>query len=74
MKITILLRNNEITEYLTEENLVTIEMPYGAIGYRFNGSSLASEYDLNIYWDTVDKIFLELGLNTDQYLTLISMD
>lgn len=74
MKVTILLRNDEIIEYFTEENLVKIEMPYMAVGYRFNGSSSASEFNLNRYWDTVDKIFFELGLNTNDYFTLLSLE
>jgi hypothetical protein len=50
-----------------------IEMPYGAKGYRFNGSSTASETDLGKYWDLVDQLLTQNGATSDNYVTLVSL-
>jgi hypothetical protein len=43
-----------------------IELPYGGIGFRVNGSSTADENDLEKYW-----IFVESKLiSTSDYITL----
>lgn len=73
MKITLLLRNNEIIEYYTNQIIQTEQMPYMAIGYGFNGSSEATTENLDAYWSIVDQIFQELELDTTDYYTLLSI-
>jgi len=74
MKIKIKLKNNTILEQSFEETLNTVEMPYMCVGYGFNGSSLASEEDLNEYWKVVDKILLLNNIDKEEYETLVSLD
>lgn len=73
MKVTILLRNDEIIEYYIDQVIKTEQMPYMAVGYGFNGSSEAKQADLDIYWNIVDQIFTELELDTQDYYTLLSL-
>ena len=51
-------------------NFDPVELPYSAIGYRFNGSSQSSQENLNLYWDFVDDILLQSNIPTDNYITL----
>lgn len=74
MKITIKTKNNNIIEYVTEQELSTVEMPYMCVGYRFNGSSLASIEDLEKFWNVIDTILEINSLNKEEYYTLVSME
>lgn len=49
------------------------ELPYGAYGYRFNGSSHSTAENLNAYWQYIDEIFLESEIETSQYVTLLNI-
>lgn len=73
MKIIIKTTNNQLFEYVTDEILTKIEMPYGCIGYGFNGSSFANIEDLEKYWRIVDKILDINQLTKEEYLTLIEI-
>jgi hypothetical protein len=74
MKITIKIKDGIIIEYITLQDIPTVEMPYMCVGYRFNGSSQASIEDLNKYWDIVDVILESNKLKTEDYETLVSIE
>ena len=73
MKITIRTRNGEIFEYITDQTITTVEMPYMCVGYRFDGSSEASVEDLDKFWNIIDEILATYNLTPEQYQTLISI-
>lgn len=50
-----------------------IELPYGAKGYRFDGSSMATEENLQAYWQFVDEIFNAANIETSTYVSLINI-
>jgi len=50
-----------------------IELPYGAKGYRFDGSSTATEENLLAYWQFVDEIFNAANIQTSDYVSLINI-
>jgi len=67
---------------LTKTDTITIngiidfpieEMPVGAKGFRFNGSSHANVENLEKYWKFVEEVFLESKLSTDDYVTLLEI-
>lgn len=71
-KITILIKNDTVV--VTENiNFNPIELPYGCIGYRVNGSSQSSESDLNHYWSFVDSVFQRANIPTSDYVTLYNI-
>jgi hypothetical protein len=74
MKITIKIKDKSIIEYIIDQDIPTVEMPYMCVGYRFNGSSQASIEDLNKYWDIVDVILKNNDLKEEDYETLMSME
>lgn len=45
-------------------------LPYGAVGYRFNGSSEASPDILTAYWDFIDQYFAEHNIPKEKYKTI----
>jgi len=70
--IKIMTKDNTIT--VTEDiNFSPIELPYGAIGYRFNGSSTSPIENLNQYWNFVDSVLTQSNISNDQYVTLKSI-
>lgn len=73
MKIIIKTKLGTLVEYTTEETLDKVEMPYMCVGYGFNGSSMASQENLEKYWNLVDKILLENNLTHDDYQTLVEI-
>ena len=50
-----------------------IELPYGAKGYRFDGTSTATEENLLAYWQFVDEIFNAANIETSTYVSLINI-
>lgn len=50
-----------------------VELPYGAIGYRNNGSSESPEENLNKYWNFVDAVLINNHLSIDEYITLLTI-
>ena len=67
--ITILVKDNNIT--ITQNiDFDPIELPYGAIGYRFNGSSNSPEENLELYWSFVDEVLNYSNIPEDEYITL----
>lgn len=71
-----------IVKIITKDNTITVtapinfdpvELPYGAIGYDFNGSSSSPIENLNRYWGFVDEVFTESKISTDEYVTLKSI-
>jgi hypothetical protein len=50
-----------------------IELPYGAKGYRFDGTSTATEENLLAYWQFVDEIFNAASIETSDYVSLINI-
>jgi hypothetical protein len=50
-----------------------IELPYGAKGYRFDGTSTATEENLLAYWQFVDEIFNAANIQTSDYVSLINI-
>jgi len=50
------------------------EMPVGAKGFRFNGSSLATLENLEKYWKFVEEVFAESNISTDDYITLLEIE
>ncbi len=72
-----------IVKIVTKENTITVtapinfdpvELPYGAVGYDFNGSSKSSLENLNRYWRFVDDVFKQSNISTDEYVTLKSVE
>jgi len=72
--IKIIVGNNTITVSGTEVNFDFVELPYGAIGYRNNGTSTSSEDNLNLYWSFVDEVLSISNISTDEYVTLKSIE
>jgi len=70
--IQILTTNGILSETATIDFTLT-EMPYGAKGYRFNGSSQADSEELNKYWKFVDQLFEKHNISTTDYITLITI-
>jgi hypothetical protein len=54
-------------------NFTFPELPYGAKEYRFNGSSTATEENLQSYWQFVDAIFNNFNIDTSTYVSLINI-
>jgi hypothetical protein len=50
-----------------------IELPYGAKGHRFDGTSTATEENLLAYWQFVDEIFNAANIQTSDYVSLINI-
>ena len=71
--INLIAGNNTITVSNTTINFSCVEMPYGAQGYRNNGSSTAEETDLNNYWTFVDIVLQQSNLQHTDYVTLKSI-
>ena len=72
-KIQIQLKNNNVLTIDGEINFTTVEMPYGAIGFRFNGSSHAHPEELDKYWSFLENVFAQNNINTEDYITLLSI-
>lgn len=51
-------------------NFDPVEMPYLSLGYGWNGSSLAANDQLNLYWSFVDTFLSKYNLTKDDYITL----
>lgn len=71
--LKILTKHNTITVEETI-NFTPIEMPYGARGFGFNGSSTASAEDLDKYWKLVREILEYSNIATEDYITLLSIE
>ena len=50
-----------------------IELPYGAIGYRNNGSSESPEENLSLFWGFVDEALSAANISSDDYITLLNI-
>jgi hypothetical protein len=72
MIIKIKLKSGQIIQE-SISSIQTVEMPYGCIGFGFNGSSNASEQDLNTFWKTVDFVLQQNNISRDEYDTLLSL-
>ena len=72
--IKILVTDNVITISNTAVSFNYDELPYGAIGYKNNGTSESSENNLNNYWKFIDEILQHYNLTTDNYITLKSIE
>jgi hypothetical protein len=68
-----------IINVITKDNTITVnypitfdlvELPYGCQGYRFNGTSLASNETLEAYWAFIDQVFAQYNIPTNDYVTL----
>ena len=74
MEIAIkILTTTEIINTTGTVDFTFIELPYGARGYRFNGSSSATEENLQAYWQFVDEIFNAANIETSMYVSLINI-
>lgn len=68
-KINIITTNNVITINETID-FDPVELPYGAKGYKFNGSSMSSKDNLDKYWFFVDQVFAQSQIDISEYVTL----
>jgi hypothetical protein len=71
--IKILITDNVMTISNTAVYFNYDELPYGSIGYKNNGTSTATEENLNNYWKFVDEILQQSNLTKDDYVTLKSI-
>lgn len=74
---------NAIIKILTTQNIIItespinfspVELPYGAVGFGMNGSSISSEENLNLYWSHVQTILTNNNLTTNDYVSLKSIE
>lgn len=74
MLVTINLNTvNGIISYSGDINFSPEELPYGAQGFGFNGSSTASENTLSDYWLLAKSILQNNNITEDKYITLQSI-
>lgn len=71
-KITLLTKDNTIT-VTSLINFTTVEMPYGARGFGFNGSSKAAKEELDKYWKFVEEVLQESNIPKEDYITLLEI-
>lgn len=51
-----------------------IELPYGLMGYKNNGSSESSEDNLSKYWIFVDRLLENKSIDANHYITLRNIE
>lgn len=71
--VKIIIKDSTIT-ITTPINFDPVELPYGAVGYKNNGSSTSPIENLNEYWVFVDEVFQQSNLTNDDYITLKSIE
>lgn len=50
------------------------ELPYYAVGYKNNGTSMANVDNLDKYWAMIDDFFATVGIDIESYVTLLSIE
>lgn len=67
--IKIEIKDNTIT---VDEPIIfnPIELPYGAVGYRNNGTSTSPIENLDAYWSFVDELLSTINVPSSDYITL----
>jgi wobble nucleotide-excising tRNase len=72
-----------IVKIITKENTITVtttinfdpvELPYGCIGYNFNGTSQSNIENLNQFWGFVNETLKQSNMTVDDYVTLKSIE
>jgi hypothetical protein len=63
-----------ILEIESPINFSPIELPYGGIGFEVNGTSVASESDLQAYWSFIASTLQNNNLATRDYISLKSIE
>lgn len=71
--ISIKKSDNTILTTTQEINFDVLELPYGCSGFGFNGSSMSSEENLNIFWSSMSEILAQNNLTNNDYMSLMNI-
>lgn len=71
--ISIKKSDNTILTTTQEINFDVLELPYGCTSFGFNGSSMSTEENLNIFWTFIEELLIQNNLTNDDYLSLLNI-